>query len=354
MKRVFRTYGASAAILILAAGLQAQTSPTPGLKEILEKNILASGGKEALSRVECLSFRAGPARYYVHSNGLMKIVLGKDPVITEAVLIGPAKAQRNSYNTTSELTGQQKAVNQCLSRLFSGLFTLANFEKQLQFQGLKSYGPEKLYHLSSNLDGVKADFFLRPDEGHLKRLVLQGSTTEGEKYEVNYDFAPFEETEGLIMPLSWFTSMIGSRGILYEVTELKVNPPLEKDFFSRLEVNVGTVEATEGILRGNILDFNTMPNSLMIVTNWTRKDVEKAGFRTNDRLTLTLEGAEAELAFYASPNEAPPMGVLAQGAVIMALNPRAGETYVIQFIATDTSPISPKLKLLAVLEVRKK
>ncbi|MCX6578320.1 MAG: hypothetical protein NTV82_18270 [Candidatus Aminicenantes bacterium] len=90
------------------------------------------------------------------------------------------------------------------------------------------------------------------------------------------------------------------------------------------------------------------------MTNWTRKDIEQAGLKTNDRLGLTIEGIESELVFYAAANELPPQNVLAQGARILSPMPRGGETFVIQFIASDTTEITPKLKVLAPIEVKKK
>jgi hypothetical protein len=103
-----------------------------------------------------------------------------------------------------------------------------------------------------------------------------------------------------------------------------------------------------------MLDFSTRPTGLSIVTNWTKKDMDRAGLKTNDRLSLTIEGVEAELVFYAAANELPPQNVLAQGAHILSPMPRGGETFVVQFIASDTTEIASKLKVLAPIEVKKK
>jgi hypothetical protein len=195
---------------------------------------------------------------------------------------------------------------------------------------------------------------VRADDFFLKRLVFQGNTPEGDKYEVNYDFAPFEDVEGIRLPLSWFSSQVGTRGNLVEASEVKINALLEKDFFSKLDVHIGTTEASAGSLRGNILDFNSSPFGLTIATNWTKNDVDRAGFRANDKLAFFLEDSESELVFYAAAGDLPPQNVLAKGASIFSPMPRGGETYAVQFIGVDTTQISPKLKILASIEIRKK
>lgn len=324
------------------------------LKEIFEKNLQASGGKEKLLQIQNFSFKTGGTRCYATSSEELKLVTGKDPVITEVILVKGDKVQRNSFNTITDVTGLQKAVYQTLAKLYAGLFSLWKFEGQLKLEGLKAYGPEKLYHLTTMSGALKVDFFLRTDDSCLKRLVFEGSTPEGDKYEVNYDFAAFEETEGLKIPLSWFSSQVGTRGTLAEVTELKTNQSLPQDFFTRLEVNIGTTEAAPSQLKGNVLDFNSSPYGLTINTNWTKKDIEKAGFRTGDKLTFLVEGVESELVFYASASEIPPQNELAQGARLMTLMPRGGDTYVIQFIAVDTAQIASKLKPLAPIEIKKR
>jgi hypothetical protein len=341
------------AILVIAPNL-AQAQTPPSLKDILEKNLQASGGKEKIAQTQNVSFKIGSSRYVAASDGRMKVLTGTDPVITEAVLVDVDKVRRNSFNNITELTGTQKAIYQTLAKLYAGLFSLEKFGKELQILGLKSFGPEKLYQLSTKADGLTVDFFLRTDDFVLKRMVFQGLTSEGDKYEVNYDYAPFEQTEGCLVPLSWFTSQVGTRGNLVELTDVKINQSLASDFFAKPEVNVGTVSVAAGSLKGNMLDFNTRPNMLSIVTNWTKKDVDQAGLKTNDLLTLTIEGIESELVFYAAANELPPQNVLSQGARILTPAQRGGETFVIQFIATDTTQIAPKLKVLAPIGIKKK
>ena len=342
-------------ILSYTAFAQANLSP----RDVLEKNVQASGGKEKLSEIQNLSFKSGGTRYFASSSGELKIVTeGKESVITEVILVKGDKVQRNSFNIVSELTGTRKAVTQTLAKLFAGIFTLQKFEKDLKFQGLKTYGSKKLYHLTTTADSHKVDLFLAEDDFFLKRMVFQGMGQEGDKVEVNYDFAPFEETEGAKIPLSWFSSQVGTRGTLTEITEIKINQALEKDFFSKLDVNIGTVEAAAGHLKGNILDFNSSPNGLTITTNWTKIDIDKAGLKTGDELTFMNEranaGVIAGLVFYAAANEIPPPNELAKGARILSPAPRGGETYAIQFFGLTMSPPPSSLQILAPIEIVKK
>ncbi|HCS46828.1 MAG: hypothetical protein A2V45_05565 [Candidatus Aminicenantes bacterium RBG_19FT_COMBO_58_17] len=355
MKRSILAGTAAAVFLLMALGSLSSAGEDLSLKAIVQKNIEASGGREKLSQVQNLTFRTGNTRFVVAAGGELKLSTGKDPVVTEVILVKDGRVQRNSYNSVAEIPDPEKTVYLTSARLYAGLFSLWKFEGQLKLEGLAAFGPEKLYHLTLAKPGaVKVDFFLRPDDFRLKRLVFQGQTTDGDIYEVNTDFGLFEPAEGLNIPLSWFSSQVGTRGNLAEVTEVKLNQLLPGDFFSRLEVNVGATEAGPGQLKGNVLDFNSSPYGLSISTNWRKVDIEKAGLRTGDKLSFLVEGVESEVVFYASSGEVPNQNELAQGARLMMPMPRGGNTYVIQFIAVDTASIAPKLKPLAPIEARKK
>jgi len=354
MKTAAAQSTAAAVLLIMALSVPVSGEDV-SFKAMLQKNIEAAGGSEKLSQVQNLSFRTGNTRFVVAAGGELKLSTGKDPVVTEVILVKDGRVQRNSYNTVTEISDPEKTVYLTLARLYAGLFSLRNFEGQLKLEGLVAFGPEKLYHLTLAKPGaVRVDFFLRPDDFRLKRLVFLGKTAEGDIYEVNTDFGPFEPAEGLNIPLSWFSSQVGTRGNLSEVTEVKLNQPLPGDVFSRLEVNVGATEAEPGKLKGNVLDFNSSPYGLSISTNWRKSDVEKAGLRTGDKLSFLVEGVESEVVFYSSAGEIPNQNELAQGARLMMPMPRGGDTYVIQFIAVDAASIVPKLKPLVPIEAKKK
>jgi len=354
MKRAISA-GAAAVFLLAAFPLSSSAGEELSLKALVQKNIEASGGKEKLSQVKNVSFRAGNTRFLIAASGEVKLSTGKDPVVTEVILVKDGRVMRNSYNTIVEVLDPEKTVYLTLAKLYAGLFSLTKFDGELKLEGLKSFGPEKLWHLTPAKPGaVEVGFFLRPDDFRLKRLVFQGKTAEGDIYEVNTDFGPFEAVEGINMPLSWFSSQVGTRGNLSEVTDVKLSQPLPKELFSELKVNVGAIEAGPGHLRGNVLDFNTSPYGLMIATNWRKGDIEKAELRTGDKLSLLVEGIESELVFYASSSEVPSRDELAKGARLMMPMPRGGDTFVLQFIAVDTAPIASKLAPLTPIEIRKK
>lgn len=325
------------------------------LKDIIQKNLGASGGTAKLEQIQNFSFRMGSTRSVVSASGELKLITGKDPVVTEIILLKGDRVQKNSFNVITEVDNPQKTIYQTLARLYAGLFSLKKFEDQLKLEGVKTYGPEKLYDLTMAKPGaLKVDFFLSAEDFCLKRLVFGGLTPEGDKYEVNYDFAPFEEIEGLKIPASWFTSQVGARGNLAEIAEVRINQPLAEDFFARLEINIGTIEAAVGVLKGNVLDTISSPYGLTITTNWTRKDIEKAGLQTGDKLAFLVDGVESELVFYASARELPPQNELAQGARLMTIPPRGGDTYIIQILAIDSTEIAARLKPLAPIEIRRK
>jgi len=353
---MLRTTGRRAAagiIVFISTACLVSAQANLSLKDILKENLEAAGGKAKLGQVKNLSFKTGGTRVFVSAAGELKILTGKDPVVTEVVLVKGDKVRRCSLNMTSEVTEPQKTVQLTLAKLYAGLFSLAKFEGQLKLDGLKSFGPTKLYHLTPKIQGgkVAVHFYLNSEDFRLKRLVFQGSTPEGDKYEVNYDFAPFEESEGLTIPLSWFASQVGTRGNMAEVTELKTNQPLAKDFFTTFGINAGKTEAAPGEIKGNVLDVNSSPFGLAIATNWTRKDVEKAGFKTGDKVILLVDEDEYELGFYAQSSEVPPPNELAKGVRLLAPASR-GDAFSVLIIGGD-SGLQAKLKVLAPISVKK-
>ncbi|MGD1009738.1 MAG: hypothetical protein ABR951_06265 [Candidatus Aminicenantales bacterium] len=347
---------AAGVIVFMAAAFVASAAAGLSLKEILVRNVQASGGKARIGQVKNLSFKTGVARNIVSAAGELKVLTGKDPVVTEVVLVNGDKVRRNSLNVISDVPEPERTVYRTLAKLYAGVFSLAKFEGQLKLEGLKSFGAAKLYHLRPKVEGgtVGVHFYLDADDFRLKRLVFQGATPEGDKYEVNYDFAPFEEAEGLSLPLSWFVSQVGTRGNVTGVTELKANLPLARDFFTKTEINAGRTESAPGEMKGNVLEFNSSPFGLSIATNWTKKDVDNAGFRTGDKLILLLEGDESEIAFYALANEVPPPDELAKGARLLAPMPRGGEGFAVQIIGGGPASLLGKLKPLAIISVKKK
>lgn len=347
---------AAGVIFLLAAASLASAQASLSLRDILRKNIEASGGKATLAAVRNLSFKTGSQRHFASAAGDLKVLTGKDPVVTEAVLASGGRVRRNSFGTTSDVTGPERTVFRTLGKLYAGLFSLAKFQGELVLVGTRSFGPEKFYHLTTKggAGPVAVHFYLRADDFLLKRLVFQGATPEGDRVEVNYDFAPFEEAEGgLRLPSGWFVSQVGSRGNLVEMSDVKTNLPLGKDFFAGAECNAGQAEASPGRMKGNVLDWNSSPFGLTIVTNWTKKDADRAGLRTGDKLLLLLDEDEYELTFYGSAKELPPPNEQAKGTRLLAPQPWGGEAFAVQVIGGETGAAVAKLKPLAPISVRK-
>jgi hypothetical protein len=334
-------------LLILSGFIFLSCSQT---HKIIEKNILAAGGKENLSKVKNYSFKSGQTTYYVSTEGSMKMTEGREPIVTEVILVDKDQAKRNCFNSITELTGLQKSTNQCLAQLRAGLFTLTHFKNKLKFLGLKSFGPEELYMLSTNVNDLQVEFYLDSEEYTLKRLVLKGFDEEQNKLEQNHDFGPYQETDGVKIPSSWFNSQVGARGSTFEISDVKINQPLEKDFFSSLDINAGDVEIGEGSLRGNIIQSSFRRNILTVGTNWTDDSIQKAGLNTGDKLILQIGSTEVEIDFHES---FPPRSSLGPGAKFLIPN-RRGENYLIYMISSEFKELSEQLETLLPIQIKKK
>jgi len=339
-----------ALLFIFYSSLLYSAQPNLSAKELVKKNIQSAGEKEKIVSIKNFSFRAGSQTYYFSSLGHMKITEGKDPVVTQVILTDSEKVKRNCYNNISEFEGLQKATYQALARLRSGLFTLLHFKDQLEYRGLKAFGPKKHYMLTTEIAELEIDFYIEPEEYTIKRIVFKGFDVEGGKYEVNHDFGPFQEVEGLKIPSSWFSSQVGARGTLYQISDVKINQTLDEDFFSRLEVNVGNVEISSDALGGNIIDFSFQRGMLLIGTNWTNQCFKKVGFKTKEKLILQISDMEIEIDFYESM---PPQDVIGPGAKLMIPN-RRDENYLILLTPKENEQLAEILETLLPIRVKRK
>ncbi|NIM90269.1 MAG: hypothetical protein GTO17_04895 [Candidatus Aminicenantes bacterium] len=325
-----------------------QSKPT--LEELLEKNVQAAGGKEKLSTIENYAFKHGTTSYYMSADGLMKITEGQEPIVKEVIIADQNKVRRNCFNQISEISGLEKSTYQCLAGVRCGLFTLIKFKDQLDFKGIKKFGPKEYYLLTTNIDDLRIEFYLDGLEFTLKRIVFQGFDQAGGKYEVNHDLGPYQEVNGVKIPSSWFGSRVGTRGRTHEIAEVKMNLELEKNFFSDLEVKVGKIKVDEGALQGNVIEFMFRRDILMIATNWTKDCLQRAGFKTGNKLILQADEKKIEIEYYESM---PPRETLTPGKKFMIPNQRS-ENYLVYLWSADFKELEEKLEPLLPIQVRRK
>jgi hypothetical protein len=319
------------------------------VKEIVQKNIQAAGGQEKIAQIKNYTCRIGFSMIYVSADGRMKSASGMPPVITEVILTDQKIAKRNSYNNITEFKGLDRATYQGLAMLRSGLFTIKNFEDILQYKGIKSFGPEQHHCLSAQIDDLNVDFYLDSDSFLIKRIVFQGHEPDGDKYEINHDFGPYQEVEGIKIPSSWFNSKVGVRGDLYELTNVKLNQPLEDKLFSTLDVNVGETKIEKDTLIGNITNTLFLYNMLIINTNWTKESFSGTGFQSKDKLAVQLGDKKIEIDFYDYP---PPRSIFGPAAKLMMPSDR-DVNFVIILGPPEYHTLSKDIKALQTIRVKK-
>ncbi len=180
-------------------------------------------------------------------------------------------------------------------------------------------------------------------------MVFKGFDENQNLYEINYDFGPYEEFEGVKIPSSWFRSQVGTRGSTVEIADVKVNSSLTQNFFSDLSINAGEVEIGKGSLKGNIIQSSFRRNRLTIYTNWTDKCIQGAGFKANDKLLLGLGETEVEIELL---KNFPPRSSIGPGAKFMVPNPRS-ENYVIYLISPEFKDLAEQLEPLLLIRLKK-
>ncbi len=350
MRRRFLIMLFSGSFLFFSLTLLSQEQSELSVPDIVKKNIESAGGMENLSLIKNYSFRLGPTVVYMSDDGLMKIRKGKEPVITEVITVEGDSVRKNCFNRISELSGIEKSINQSLARLRCGLFTLKNFKDMMRFEGLKSFGAKKHYLLSADVGELRVEFYLDSDEFLLRRLVFKGFDPAQGKYEANHDFGPYERVDGVKMPFSWFASQVGTRGQTFEVVDVQTNQPLDKDFFRRLDVEVGEVTVGRGEMAGNIVESRFQRGMLVIATNWTDECLRSAGFTPNDKLILGLSDQTIEIDLY---EVLPPRQQIGPGSKFMAPNPES-ENYLIYLISPEFEQLVEKIEPLLPIQVKRK
>jgi len=339
----------AALVLTLALPNIAQQQDT--VRGIVEKNIQAAGGADKISNIKNFCFQDNGTTYYLSSEGQMKMTSGKDPVITEVILVDQTSVKRNCFNKISDFGPLLEQTYQIRARLYSGLFTLWHFKDDLEFQGKKQFGPKEFHLMTAKAKDLEIEFYVDTKDSLLKRLVFRGHNPDFGKYEINHDIGPYQDVQGLTIPSSWFGSQVGTRGNTYQVSGVKWNLELEEDFFINIDVNVGKTEIFEGILKGNIVDFElSRGNRIMISTNWTDDCIQRAGFQSEDKLILLIGEMQLEVDFYASQ---PPRSAYQEGATLM-LPSRGGENFVIYILASGYQDLAESLEPLLPIQIKKK
>lgn len=348
IKRIFFLFSFFLVFLIAASDFSFSLQKL-STEDLVKKNIQAAGGNEKILQIKNYSFTFDSMRNCSSSDGRTKISAGRPPAVTEVICAGPDTVIRNSFNHLSEFNGLLKNTYQALALLRSGLFTLKNFSSQLEYKGTKTYGLKNYHVLGTLVGDLRVTFSLDPEEYLIRRIVFQGYDKTAGNYEINHDMGPYQDIEGIRIPSSWFSSEVGGRGVLYEISDVKWNEPLEDTFFSSLEINIGSVEALPGILKGAVVEFMYQRNLLLIGTNWTEEAIQKAGFSSKDKLKFRIKDLEVEIDFYDSTL---PEGAMHPGAKLMIPN-RRGENYHIYLWSQDFKKLSEEIKPLSPIEVRK-
>jgi hypothetical protein len=319
--------------------------------EIVEKNIQAAGGEDKISEIRNFSFKDNGTTYYLSAEGQMKMTSGKNPVITEVILVDKTSAKRNCFNKLIDLGPLLEQTFQIRARLYSGLFTLLCFKDDLEFQSKRRFGPKEHYMLTTRTKDLEIEFYVDTEDSLLKRVVFRGHNPDFGKYEINHDIGSYLEIQGLKIPSSWFVSQIGTRGNTHHVSDLKWNLELEENFFSNYDVNVGKIDFSGGILKGNIVDFSPMRGGgLMISTNWTDECIQRAGFESENQLILTIGEKQLQVDIYTSQ---PPRAAYREGAVLM-LPSREGENFVVYILASGYQDLVESLEPLLPIQIQKK
>ena len=340
--------------------LNSQT--VPELEEIVRKNIEAVAGERMLQEVKNFSFKAGANKYYVLTEGKMKVLIGmKDPVVVAATLISKDIVKENDLHNIRLIEGTEKSRLQCFARLVSGIFTLALFKDSLSYQGVKKFGPERHHLIAAQAFDLDVTFSIDAETYQIKRMTMKKYSAGEGHFEFSYEFGEPVMNMGFNIPSYIFLSPVGTQTSVnpepQEISELQFNSVLDDQFFSEIGINMGEVSAAPGCLRGNVLDILFFPPRpyFVVVTNWQRRDIEQAGLQTGDKLVLDIDGIQSELIFHISEAEEGYIDTSILDARFMTMDPMRGGLYFLFFNLKDSEEAEHmKSKLVPLLPIQVK
>lgn len=281
-------------------------------EQIIQKNIAAVGGKEKIENIKTASIQLfSPGRltstFYTQGKDLMKVVDGVSPVIESIVIVKNGEFNVKSYRMERILSLREKCFFLAMQKLISGAFTLTNFNNELEYKGIKKLGLEQHYIFEAKLGGCPVQFDLDKETFLLKRMVIEDVSISD--YKATYDFLPSADSAGFMIPSGWYQCSLGTgasaRGTDWQLNNFSINPLIKNDFFSDMELNMGTTKADTGIITGNSTAamFNDHMGFALITTNAIKEDLDKAGFKVEDKFVIKLNGKEYEGFFLASTND---------------------------------------------------
>jgi hypothetical protein len=330
--------------------------------QIFNKNIAAAGGKEKLDGLNSTSIeiftRGFFIKAYTQGNNLMKMVSGIPPIIQTITVTKDSTVDRKTFEPGLNLLEREKCFYLSFEKLLTGAFTLKNFEGELTYAGIKKFGPEVHYILETRVKNCPIQFNIDTQTSLIKRMVIEDKSEENADYKATYDFLPTAEMAGFNIPAGWYESDLGvgatAEGAQYELKNFTVNPQIEKDFFTRMELNMGTITAVPGSIKGNLTASRYNPDGAYgyFSTNVLPNEIKKTGFTVKDKISIKFGDTELEGTVFSStndigPNEAAPGNVL-------FLNFSGSSYYGILMFGEQFKPLFSDFQPLKEFTVRKK
>jgi len=355
---------------VLFGSRESQERPTPKarpltVEEIRAKNIIAVGGAAALNRVRTIRFRCETQVYTAEAGGRMKIQSSfGPPFVYETILVDDVSGRRNSLGRVSDLTGRERNRCRVLGRLIGGAFTLRNIPGPLVSKGVKVFGPERFFVLTGPAGELRAEYFVDAADFLLKRLVLTGTDSSGERWEQITEFGPVVDVQGVKFPTALYDSQIGVSGTYsprpLPISEAAIDVDLPIGFFGDESVNCGVVAAEGGRLEGLVLYafFEDDARYARIFTNWSPREIASAGFRNGDVLVVSAGGLEFETKMFILEKDVNDPTVYEQGHSLFTHSPTQYPMFYAEFNTVSSKErydeLRSKIKAGVLLRARKK
>jgi hypothetical protein len=293
--------------LLSASLMNATTATEQTLDAIVQKNINASGGLDAIKKLGIISLEqigtqtpgAKPIRFLIGGKDKIKVLEGISPLIEKATVLNDDKIIAKSIEGPVAPEMINKTELYCFSRLISGNFSLYYFRDKLTEIGLKKFGGSEAYILQIKYNSALITFYLDAASYLLNRIVIEQNSDSAETFKTIYDIYPCGDVNGYNIPTGYYKSEMGNENSLnygygeeYLFRNYKPNEQAAKDEFDKVELNFGEVVVADRRVDGNVtaVGFNDEAKRGVYYTNIGVDVLEKAGIKEKDTLTFEING----------------------------------------------------------------
>lgn len=297
-------------LILLLAAFSVSTAADGGgdcrtAREVIEKNLEAAGGVEAIRAVESLVLKGASGSALLAPSEEVTIYLLKPDRLKQVgdfriVLCDGNRYICNDGVEEQEMSGGTLEGMRYRIGFYHNAFSLLNWEAyfdEAELLGVKDYGLARHYELRFPAAENGRDLLVYVDAESMliDRLVYSRSQEGAGQLKVVNQLRDWEAHGGLMVPMRIVYDTIGweTSPSQFVISEFLVNEPVDPAIFDSAAIDFGEVTVSEGRVQGEI--YGEMDGTLL--TNVRMEDLAEAGIEQLDRVTFEMGDFSMKMRF---------------------------------------------------------